>query len=110
MGKLLLVIVVLGALGAAAYLGYQRFLAPPGGRACARVAERCGLAEEQVRACERVVDEVRERGGAEAATRLVTCLGEAVSCSQAAGCAAGSGLGVLSRSLLELVEGLRRAH
>jgi len=110
MRKLLLLVVLLGAVGALGYLGYQRFLAPASQRACQRVADRCGLGDDEVAACRKVIADVRESSGAEAASKLTSCLADATSCSQAAGCAAGTGLGLLSRSMLDFLDGLRRAH
>ncbi len=110
MGKLVVLVIVLGSLAIAGYFGYQRFLAPAGPRACATVVGRCGLAPEQASACEKVVAEVRENAGADAAKKLTTCLLEADSCSETAGCVAGLGLGALSRSVLEFANGLRRAN
>jgi hypothetical protein len=113
MGKpliLVLLVLLVAVVGVLGYLGYQRHLVPAGHRACARLADRCGLSPDHVSACRKVLGEVREASGGEAAGRLARCLSDASSCSMAAGCAAGSGLGMLSRSMLELLDGLRRAR
>ena len=110
MGKLLMTVVVLAALGAAGYFAWTRFMAPASSRACAKLADTCGLGDDGVDACKKVLDEAREASGNEAAAKLAKCLTEAGSCTEAAGCAAGSGLGMLSRSMLEFLDGLRQGN
>ena len=108
MRNLLLLLVVAG-LGIGGYVGYKKFLAPAKARACDAVASRCKLTEDQSQACRRVVEEVEKVAGSEGAAKLTRCLTEAKTCVEAAGCAAGSGASLLSRTTLEFLDGLRRS-
>jgi hypothetical protein len=106
--RTVLTVLLAAALAAGAWFVYTRFFAP-GPRACAAVADRCGLAGEQARSCERLLDEVRQ-ADADAAERLTRCLADAESCAEAAGCATGAGSAVFSRAFIEFLDGLRKSR
>jgi hypothetical protein len=107
--RLVAVLVALAALVAGGWLLYTRVIAPEK-HACARVADRCNLADGQTESCERLVREVRKAGGSDAGKKLASCLAGAESCADAAGCAAGVGTAVFSSAMLEFLDGLRRAR
>jgi hypothetical protein len=105
-----LVLLLVAGLAVGGWLGYQRFLAPVEQRACASLAGRCGLDADTRGSCETVVREVGKASGDEAADRFASCLSGAKTCAEAAGCVTGLGTGLLSKNVLEFVNGLRRAH
>jgi hypothetical protein len=106
--KALLALLLLAALGAGGWFAWTRYLAPVEQRACRGLADRCGLSRETAGACEDVVVEVRRASGDDAARRFASCLVQATSCPEAAGCATGLGTAALSRTVLEFVAGLRK--
>ncbi len=105
---LALVLVVAVAIGG--WLLYRRYLAPLEQRACDRVGDRCRLERGEIDSCRRAIAEVRKAGGDQAADRLASCLADSESCVAAAGCATGAGSSLLSRNLLEFLDGLRRSR
>ena len=105
----LLLLLAIAGLGIGGYVGYKRFLAPVEERACDAVSSRCKLTKDQHQACRRVVEEVEKAAGADSAAKLARCLTEARTCVEAAGCAAGSGASLFSRTTLEFLDGLRRS-
>jgi hypothetical protein len=106
--RMVVTVLLAAALAVGSWFVYTRFLTPEK-RACAAVADRCGLAGEQAASCERLIDEV-EKADADAARRLTSCLADAGSCAEAAGCATGAGSAVFSKAFIEFVDGLRKAR
>ena len=101
-------VLLAAALAIGAWFVYTRYLAPEK-RACAAVVNRCGLSGDQADSCERLIEEVR-KADAEASKRLASCLGDAESCAEAAGCATGAGSAVFSKAFIEFLDGLRKAR
>ena len=106
--RTVLTVLLAAALAVGAWFVYTRFLAPDK-RACAAVADRCGLSGEKADSCVRLIDEVR-KADADAAKRLTSCLADAESCAEAAGCATGAGSAVFSKAFIEFLDGLRKAR
>jgi hypothetical protein len=108
--RLLVLILAIAAILIGGWLVYQRTIASAEARGCSRVAHLCSLEGDEIESCRRVIREVRESAGEEVAERLARCLETSGTCAEAAGCAAGVGVGALSRSLLEFLNGLRRSR
>ena len=105
-----LLVAFLAALAVGGWLAYQRLWRSGASGACGEVAAHCRLSDDAVKACEKIVEEVRKEGGNEAARKLARCLRESRGCAEAAGCATGLGLNALSAAALEFLDGIRRAQ
>jgi hypothetical protein len=104
MKKLLVVIV----LAAAAYAVYAFVIRPPEKRACARMAELCGLGEQGARQCTEVLDSLK-KSHPESVPKVATCVADAKSCAEAMGCASGAALSIGAGFLKGFVDGLQKA-
>lgn len=109
MKKLLVLLVVLGLLGAGGWFLYQRYLNPER-QACSRFAELCGDAgkprQKDEGRCERGLQEYRKLVGQQAYDKALRCVDQAQSCLGAAGCVAGGGLRGLGQFLEGVFSGL----
>jgi hypothetical protein len=104
--KKLLVLVVLAVAG---YAGYAYVVRRPEKRACMRLAELCGLdtgGEQTLRCSEMLV--TLKKSNAEGVARLATCVGDAKSCGEAAGCASGVMLSAGASFARDFLNGLQK--
>jgi hypothetical protein len=88
--KKLLVLVVLAAAG---YAAYAFVLRPPAKRTCMRAAELCGLdgSGTETEQCVQLLDSLKKSNPA-SVEQVTTCIADAKSCGEAAGCASGAAL------------------
>lgn len=105
MKKLLVTLVVLGAIAALGWYLYQRYMNPEG-RACRRLAELCGEQRANREECEERLASFKKAVGEAAHDKAMRCVGEAESCLGAVGCMAGAGLGGLGQFMEGLIKGL----
>jgi hypothetical protein len=107
MKKLLVLLVVLGLLGAGGWFLYGRYLSPER-QACGRLAELCGGKDEQRNesSCEEGLEDYKKMVGQQAYDKALACVDEAKSCLGAAGCMTGGGLRGLGQFLEGVFKGL----
>jgi hypothetical protein len=105
--KKILVIAVLAAL---AYGGYAFVLRPPAKRTCLRAAELCGLdpAGKQAEQCVQMFDSIKKSDPA-SVERVTTCISEAKTCGEAAGCASGMALTLGTGFVQDFLKGIQKS-
>jgi hypothetical protein len=103
--KTLLVLLVLGVGG---FLAYRYFVQPAEGRSCRRLADLCGEKASGVDKCARDVAELGKTSK-EAVERFDTCVAQAKSCGEGAGCLVGAGFGAASHMLNDFLKGVGKA-
>jgi len=105
MKKLLVILVLLGA----AFAAYAFVIRPPEKRACMRVADLCGLAPQggETERCTQMLDSLK-RSNAPALAQVTTCVADAKSCGEAAGCASGAALSVGTGFMKDFFNGLQK--
>ena len=105
MKKLIVAIVVLGALAGGGWLLYTKAFAPPKKRACAKLVELCGGDDSRLAKCEEGLTKMRDLAGEKAIERATGCLEKADSCVAGAGCVFGAGVGAFG----DFLEGMKKA-
>jgi len=91
--KGIMILVLLGALGAGGYYAWTHYLKPEA-RVCRKLESLCGssVSKGEPDECTRSVADLRARIGEDGQQRLDSCMGEAESCSAVMGCMAAAGL------------------
>jgi hypothetical protein len=104
--KKLLTIVVLAVV---AYAVYAYVLRPPEKRACARLAELCGFDPSggESQQCTRMLDTLKQ-SNAQSVAQVATCVGDAKSCGEAAGCVSGAALSAGAGFARDFLGGLQK--
>ncbi len=100
--KKLLVLIVLAAVGYGAYRWWHR---APEKRACARLSALCGDKGDADR-CERDMAELAKTASAENMSKLDSCLGDAKTCAEGAGCVFGTGVNAFGDALNQFMKGV----
>jgi hypothetical protein len=102
-------LLVIAVLAVAAYAAYAYVVRPPEKRACARLAELCGLDARggESERCQDMLDALKKSSAASSA-RVTTCLSEAKSCGEAAGCASGAALSAGAGFAKDFIDGLQK--
>ena len=88
MMKVLAGLIVLGSLG---YVGWVKLFGAES-RACKRVAQLCDSVKDE-RECVDNIEKLRKAAGDAAVAQMESCVGQAKSCVEVAGCAVGSTVG-----------------
>jgi hypothetical protein len=101
--KKLFVLLLLGGLGYGAYYWWSH--RAPEKRACARLTELCGD-KNQAAQCERDMSELAKQAKPETMSKLDTCLGDAKTCAEGAGCVFGTGVNVFGDALGQFMKGV----
>jgi hypothetical protein len=104
MKKLLVLLIVVGA---GAFLVYRYVLTPAPERSCQRLASLCG-GKVRVEGCVNGMTELGKTNK-EAAAKFDTCVADAKSCGEAAGCLAGAGISAATGVFNEFVKGVEHA-
>jgi hypothetical protein len=104
--KKLLTIVVLAV---AAYAVYAYVVRPPEKRACARLAELCGLdaSGSESQQCTSMMDTLKQSNAASVA-KAATCVADAKSCAEAGGCVSGAALSAGAGFAKDFLGGLQK--
>jgi hypothetical protein len=106
MKKLLVTLLVLGAIGGGGYYAYKRFFAIDQKTACSKLAELCDAkGDEKRRQCEELFAKMEKVSGKESVQKSVTCVLESQTCAKSMGCMVGMGVGALG----EFLEGIKRS-
>lgn len=100
--KKLLVVLVLAALGVVIYTKFVR--ATPAEQSCTKLDDLCGGEKLEPAECRKGFDDAKKLFGEEAVDRAISCIDDAQSCMEAAGCIAGAGM----KSLEQLERGFER--
>lgn len=102
MKKLLVVLVLLGALVGAGYYIYSQVLYPKERRACIHMGKLCNLGDGLER-CEAAFEQLYKVGGKGRTNDAVACVLASQSCMRAAGCMGSVSLGITK----DFFDGLR---
>jgi hypothetical protein len=102
MTKVLLVVAILGAGG---YFAWSRIIKPEH-RACAKMADLCGEKAKGAADCERDMDDMRKNMGDEPVKKFDTCIADAKSCPEAAGCLVGAGASGIGDMMNKFLKGV----
>jgi hypothetical protein len=95
-------------LAGAGYLVYRYYITRAEGASCHRLAELCGHKGSEIDKC---VDDVRELGKAnkEAVAKFNSCVADAKSCGEGAGCLVGAGFGAAGKMFEDFLKGVGKA-
>jgi hypothetical protein len=104
MGKLLVVLAILGVGG---YFSYKHFFKKEE-RSCAKMATLCGDKAGESTKCESDLAELG-KVSPEAVAKFHTCIGDANSCGEAAGCYIGAGMKAVGNTLNDVLKGMGKA-
>ena len=104
--KKLLVLVVLAV---SAYAAYVYVVRPPEQRACSRLADLCRLGPRgaEPERCREMLDALKQSNPASVA-QVTTCVAEAKSCAEAAGCVSGAALSTGAGFAKDFLNGLQK--
>ena len=109
MKKLVLVAIVVAAAG---WLAYAK-LRPAPKRACAHLHDLCGAqssdADDDANDCPEFFDAIANNAGADAANKTASCVLEAKTCPEAAGCMAGGGIQLGTGAAKSFLDGLQKS-
>jgi len=105
--KKLLVIVVLAVAG---YAAYTFVLRPPAKQTCMRTADLCGLDPRgrETEQCMQMLESLKKSNPA-SVEQVMTCIADAKSCGEAAGCASGVALTVGTGFVKDFMNGLQKS-
>ncbi len=95
-------------LAGAGYAGW-RWWSQPDRRACAKLADLCNEKPEDPGSCQRELTQLRTRIGEEASAKFDTCVAEATTCAEGAGCLAGANVHGIGAAVGDFFKGLGRA-
>lgn len=95
-------------LAAAAYAAYAFVRRPPEKRACARMAELCGLGDQQVEQCVSALASLK-RSNAASVARATACVAGAKSCGETMGCVSGAALNFGAGFVTDFLTGVQKA-
>jgi hypothetical protein len=103
-------LLVLAVLAVAAYGAYAFVLRPPEKRACMRAAELCGLdpGGGDLDRCLQMFDSLK-KSNVDSVGQATTCIADAKSCGEAAGCASGVALTVGTGFVKDFLSGLQKS-
>jgi hypothetical protein len=96
-------LVVIALLGAGGYFAWSR-IARPEKRACAKMSELCG--DKDGARCEKDMDDMRKQLGDETVKKFDTCVADAKSCPEAAGCLIGAGASGVGDAMNKFLKGV----
>jgi hypothetical protein len=105
MKKLLALLLVLGAAG---FLVYRYVLTSAPERSCERLATLCGQKDLRLEGCVRGMSELGKTNK-EAASKFETCVSDAKTCGEGAGCLVGAGLNAAGGVLNDFIKGIGHA-
>ena len=109
MKKLALVAVLVAAAG---WLAYAK-LRPAPKRACAHLHELCGAqsgdADDDANDCPEFFDAIANNAGADDANKTASCVLEAKTCPEAAGCMAGGGIRLGTGAAKSFLDGMQKS-
>jgi|SRR5579862_3110574 len=100
--KKLLALVVLAAIG---FGVYRYVLRPPQKRVCARLVDLCGAKGDEQSRCESDVVELRKSLSSEQQDKMDSCVSNAKTCAEAAGCMVGSGFNAAADMFNQFLKG-----
>ncbi len=105
MKKLLVLLLLAGA----AYAAYAFVIRSPEKRVCMRMAELCGLDSggSETRNCVEMLDSLK-KASPDAVSQVTSCVGDARSCGEAAGCASGAALSIGTGFVKDFLSGLAK--
>ena len=98
-------LLVLALIG---FVVYRFVITSADQRSCERLASLCGEKSETVERCVNHVKGLGKMNG-EAAAKFHSCVGDAHSCGEAAGCVVGAGFGAVGQTLNDFIKGLGKA-
>jgi hypothetical protein len=105
MKKLLVVALLLGG----GWLAYTRWFQPER-RACARMATLCGeSARDDLRTCESDLKDLRKAFGDGALEKLESCVAQAQSCPESAGCMVGASARGVGDAMKSFIDGVQKS-
>ena len=102
MKKLLVVVVLLGAVG---WVAWAKWLKPEH-RACAKLSSLCGDKADATDKCENDLADMKKQLGDEVGRKFDACVAEAKSCPEAAGCFVGAGASGVGDMMNKFMQGL----
>ena len=102
-----LVVVAVLVLGSG-WVAWARWLKPER-RACAKLASLCSDENRDVSQCVDDLEKLDKKLGSAVSRRLESCVGEASSCPEAAGCLVGAGLEGVGDAANQFMKGLGRS-
>lgn len=109
MKKLLAFLVVIGVGG---FLVYRYVITSASERSCQRLASLCGERSGALEQCVRGVDQLG-KANKEAVSKFESCVGDAKSCQEGAGCmvgaVVGAGVGAAGQVINDFMKGLGNA-
>jgi hypothetical protein len=109
MKKFLAFLVVLGVGG---FLVYRYVITSASERSCARLASLCGDKSAAVDQCVKGVNELG-KASSDAVSKFESCVGDAKSCQEGAGCmvgaVVGAGVGAAGKVLDDFMKGIGKA-
>jgi hypothetical protein len=96
-------------LAAAGYGAYVFLLRPPEKKACARIAELCGIEQKggNSEQCNQMFETLK-KANADKAGEVAKCMADAKSCGEVAGCTAGAAVTVGADLAKEFLKGLQK--
>jgi hypothetical protein len=105
--KKLLVLVVLATAG---YAAYAFVLRSPAKRTCMRTADLCGLDPRgrETEQCLQMFDSLK-KSNPSSVEQVTTCIADAKSCGEAAGCASGVALTIGTSFMKDFMSGLQKS-
>jgi hypothetical protein len=101
MKKLLVVAILLGG----GYFAYAHWFKAER-RACTRMAQLCGDKANQIDKCESDMKDLRKSLGDEVARKFDSCVADANSCPEAAGCMLGAGASGVGDAMNKFIQGV----
>ncbi|HZS40364.1 MAG TPA: hypothetical protein VFF06_26210 [Polyangia bacterium] len=100
--KKLAALLVVAAIG---FGVYRYVLRPPEKRACARMADLCNMKPDELDRCTRDIAELRKNMTPEAQSKMDSCVSDAKTCAESAGCVVGGGVSAAADMFNQFLKG-----
>jgi hypothetical protein len=105
MKKFLIVAILLGAGGVFAWKHFMRSEA----RSCAKLADLCGDKAKDMDKCVSDMADLRKQLGDDVANKFDSCVADAKTCAEGAGCMVGAGMSGVGDAVNQFMKGMGKA-